>query len=87
MRVEWDVDRKLLAFYTWCCTCKKYKDRMGHVDREPLAFCTWCCVCKKYKDRTGHRSGAPRFGRGVERVKSIMIEQGVDQEPHAFCTL
>jgi hypothetical protein len=29
MRVEHDVDQEPLAFCMWCCTCKKYKDRMG----------------------------------------------------------
>jgi hypothetical protein len=28
IRVEQDIDREPLAFYTWCYTCKKYKSRM-----------------------------------------------------------
>jgi hypothetical protein len=35
IRMEQDVNQKPHAFCVWCCTCKKYKDRMGRRSRAP----------------------------------------------------
>jgi hypothetical protein len=29
IRIEWDINQESLAFCTYCCMYKKYKDRTG----------------------------------------------------------
>jgi hypothetical protein len=61
IRIERDVDQKTLAFYTWCSTCKKYKEWNGTSIGSPLLFVRDVAHVKSIRNRMGHRSGAPYF--------------------------